>query len=150
MAMNLSMDQLLKDVIGHAMKVHRTLGNGFKESVYVNSLCLELAKAEIPFEHEKPTPVFYDGHVVGDFVTDLIVDGRLIIEAKAVESLHAAHSVQLVNYLAATKIDDGLLLNFGARSLEFKNKVRDYDKRSREATPSRIPSIPSHNSVNSV
>jgi GxxExxY protein len=150
MATGLSIDHLLKEVIGLAMKVHRTLGSGFKENVYVNSLCLELAKASIPFEHEKPTPVFYDGHVVGDFVTDLIVDGRLVIEAKAVESLTTAHSVQLVNYLAATKIDDGLLLNFGARSLQFKNKVRDYDKTSRQTSSPRIPLIPSQNSVNSV
>jgi len=148
--MDVTMDQLLKEVIGLAMKVHRKLGHGFKESVYINALCLELAKAKIPFEREKPTPVFYDGHVVGDFTADMVIDGRLIIEAKAIESLVTAHSVQLVNYLAATKIDDGLLLNFGARSLQFKSKLRDYDKVSREKSPPRIPSIPFQNSVNSV
>ncbi len=122
------MDQLLKQIIGLAMKVHRTLGRGFKESVYVNSLCLELAAAKIPFEIEKPVPVFYNGHVVGDFVTDLTIDGRLIVECKAIETLTTADSVQLVNYLTATHINDGLLLNFGARSLQFKSKLREYDK----------------------
>jgi GxxExxY protein len=143
MPTNLSIDLLLKEIIGLAMKVHRTLGNGFKESVYVNSLCLELVKAQIPFEHEKPIPVYYDGHVVGDFVTDLIVDGRIIVEAKAVESLNTAHSVQLVNYLTATRIDNGLLVNFGTRSLEFKPKVRNYDKSSRRSSLSPIPLISS-------
>ena len=123
-----TIDLLIKEVIGLAMKVHRKLGYGFKESVYVNSLCLELAKTKIPFEHEKPIPVFYDGHVVGDFVTDLVIDGRLIVEFKAVDTLVTAHSVQLVNYLSSTRIDNGLLLNFGARSLQFKTKVRQYDK----------------------
>jgi len=122
------MDQLLKEIIGLAMKVHRTLGRGFKESVYVNSLCLELAAAKVPFEIEKPIPVFYNGHVVGDFATDLIVDGRLILDCKAIETLTTADSVQLVNYLAATRINDGLLLNFGAKSLQFKTKSREYDK----------------------
>jgi len=143
MQTDLSIDLLLKEVIGLAMKVHLTLGNGFKESVYVNSLCLELAKAQIPFEHEKPIPVYYDGHIVGDFATDLIVDGRLIIEAKAVESLTTAHSVQLVNYLTATRIDNGLLVNFGERSLNFKPKVRDYNKSPRKSSPSPIPLISS-------
>jgi GxxExxY protein len=138
-----SIDSLVKEVIGLAMKVHRTLGRGFKESVYVNSLCIELAKAQIHFEHEKPLSVFYDGHVVGDYVTDLIIDGRLIVECKAIQNLTTADSIQLVNYLAATKIDNGLLINFGARSLEFKTKVRDYPT-------SRLPLIPSQNSVNSV
>ncbi len=121
-----SIDDLIEDVIGLAMKVHRTLGRGFREAIYVNSLCIELAKAQIPFEHEKPLSVFYDGHVVGDYVTDLIIDGRLVVECKVTQALTTAESVQLVNYLAATKIDNGLLINFGGRSLEFKSKVRDY------------------------
>ena len=146
-----SIDLLLKEVIGLAMKVHRKLGNGFKESVYVNSLCIELAKARIPFEREKPIPVFYDAHVVGDFVSDMVIDGRLIVEFKAVDCLVTAHSVQLVNYLTATRIDNGLLLNFGTRSLQFKTKVREYDKTIETSiTSSPIPLIPSENSVNSV
>ncbi len=123
-----SIDLLIKDVIGLAMKVHRKFGRGFKEDVYVNSLCIELAKVRIPFEHEKPLSVFYDGHVVGDYVTDLTIDGRLIVECKAIHALTTADSIQLVNYLAVTRIDNGLLINFGARSLEFKTKVRDYEK----------------------
>ena len=134
-----SIDLLVKEVIGLAMKVHRKLGHGFKESVYVNSLCLELAKAQIRFEHEKPIPVFYDGHVVGDFVTDLVIDGQLIVEFKAVDSLVTAHSVQLVNYLTSTRIDNGLLVNFGGRSLQFKTKVRQYDKHLEVPLESRLP-----------
>jgi GxxExxY protein len=128
MQMERSIDLLLKEIVGLAMKVHRTLGNGFIESVYVNSLSLELAKANIPFECERKIPVFYDGRVVGDFAADMIIAGKIIVEFKAVESLVTAHSVQLVNYLTATRIDNGLLLNFGTRSLQFKTKTREYDK----------------------
>jgi GxxExxY protein len=147
-----SIDLLVKEVIGLAMKVHRKLGYGFKECVYANSLCLELSKAKIPFEHEKPIPVFYDGHVVGDFVTDLVIDGRLIVEFKAVDNLLTAHSVQLLNYLSSTRIDNGLLLNFGARSLQFKTKVRQYNKHPANELNSNLPLslIPFQNSVNSV
>jgi GxxExxY protein len=146
-----SADLLIKKVIGLAMKIHRELGAGFLESVYANALYLELDKTGMAFEREKRIPVFYEENIVGDFIADLVVEEILIVELKAVETLMTAHSVQLVNYLSATRIDTGLLLNFGARSLQFKTKTREYTKVvvARNNHPP-ISLIPSRNSVNSV
>lgn len=125
-------------VIGAAMKVHRALGPGYLESVYVNALAHELPKTRVRFVLQAPLEVRYDGVVVGSYIADLVVDGALIVEVKAARSLAKAHEAQLVNYLTTTGIDTGLLLNFGAASLEFRRKSRQY----------RPPN--SVNSVNSV
>jgi GxxExxY protein len=117
---------LAGQVIGMAMRVHRTLGPGFLESVYQRALCVELKDAELVFEIEQPITVKYLDVVVGEFKADLIVGGQLIVEIKAVNGLLAAHDVQLVNYLSATGINEGLLLNFGVTSLEFHKKFRVY------------------------
>jgi GxxExxY protein len=117
---------MAKQIIGLAMKVHRALGCGFLETIYRNALIVELRAAQIPHEVHVALPVIYEGIEVGIFQADLIIENRLIVELKAVDALNEAHSAQLVNYLAATKIEDGLLLNFGARSLEFKTKSRIY------------------------
>jgi len=117
-------DPLTKKVIGEAMHVHRILGSGFLESIYHNSLLIRLKKLGLKAESQKPLPVYFEGELVGDFLADIIVENRLILELKAVSKLNSAHEVQLVNYLTATKIDIGLLLNFGAVSLEFKRKSR--------------------------
>jgi len=119
-------DLLAKQIIGLAMKAHRTLGCGFVETVYRNALAIELRNAKIPFECHPTISVMYEETEVGVFQADLIIEDRLIVELKAVDALNSAHSAQLVNYLSATKIDLGLLLNFGARSLEFKTKSRIY------------------------
>jgi GxxExxY protein len=111
-------------VIGLAMKVHSTLGAGFLESVYHKALAHELNQAGMRFESEKPLNVFYDGVLVGEFAADLLVEGELIVELKAVQTLAKVHEVQTVNYLVATGIDTGLLVNFGAEHLEFKKKFR--------------------------
>ena len=115
---------LAGQVIGLAMKVHRTLGPGFLESVYQKALLYELVKAGHRVESDKPIQVRYEGVIVGDFKADLIVNGELIVELKAVSNLVVEHEVQLVNYLTATGKDLGLLVNFGGRSLEFKKKFR--------------------------
>lgn len=106
------------------MRVHTTLGPGFLESVYKRALIHELTKLGLIVESEKALTVTYDGIIVGDFSADLLVEGRVLIELKANQSLVAANEVQLVNYLTATRIDLGLLLNFGALRLEFKRKTR--------------------------
>ena len=113
-------------VIGLAMRVHSLLGPGFLESVYQNALCIELAKAGIDFETSPSISVFYESKIVGQFVGDLLIEKSLLIENKAVSALVKVHEVQLVNYLTATNLDEGLLLNFGAASLEFKKKFRTY------------------------
>jgi len=115
---------LAGQMIGKAMKVHGVLGAGFVESVYENALCLDLAAAGITFSRQAPVQVRYRDTIVGDFVADILIEGKLIIELKAVSALLPIHEVQLVNYLTATGIDGGLLLNFGAESLQFKKKFR--------------------------
>ena len=117
-------DPLSGQVIGCAMAVHRELGFGFLESVFHRALELELAAAGLEFESEKRMSVFYRGKVVGHFVADLVVEGSLVVELKAVETMVKAHEVQLVNYLTAAKIDHGLLVNFGTESLGFRRKFR--------------------------
>ncbi len=116
------------------MKVHGTLGPGFLESVYQNALIFELREAGYKVEPEKNISVKYQGIVIGTFIADLLVDDMLIIENKAVQQLATPHEVQLVNYLTATNIDEGLLLNFGGPRLEFKKKFRIYKKRKTEFT----------------
>jgi GxxExxY protein len=120
---------LSKKVVGLAMKVHSVLGPGFLESVYQNALLIELRRAGLVAEAGKEIAVHYCGEIVGRFVADIFVrdpanDEQLLIENKAVSALAVAHSVQLVNYLTATQFDQGLLLNFGGSSLEFKTKHR--------------------------
>ena len=111
-------------VIGFAMKVHSKLGPGFLESVYQNALIWELRKGGFKSETERPISVYYDGQTVGAFTGDVLLNGSLIVELKASQSLAKAHEVQLVNYLVAKGLDEGLLLNFGVERLEFKKKFR--------------------------
>ena len=113
-------------IIGCAMDVHKMLGPGYLESVYENALAIELRAHGVQFQCQASVPVTYKGHVIGDFTADLIVENSVIVELKATANFHDRHGVQLVNYLTATGIDDGLLLNFGAESLQFKRKRRVY------------------------
>jgi GxxExxY protein len=117
-------DELTGKIIGAAMKVHGKLGFSFVESVYENSLAHELRKAGFKAEQQVPIKVYYDGIVVRDFKADLVVNDDVVLELKAVERANTIHEVQLVNYLNGIGKDVGLLLNFGARSLEFKRKYR--------------------------
>ena len=111
-------------IIGFAMRVHTQLGPGFLESVYRNTLLLEIRGTRLGVDAEKPVSVFYKGEVVRAFVVDLLVDGALIVELKAVQMLSTIDEVQVVNYLVATGMNEGLLLNFGGARLEFKKKFR--------------------------
>jgi len=115
---------LYGEVIGLAMKVHSVLGPGFLESVYQNALIWELRKCGFKAEAERPISVQYDGQMIGAFTADVFINDSLIVELKASQSLAKAHEVQLVNYLVATRLDEGLLLNFGTERLEFKKKFR--------------------------
>ena len=117
---------LTQAIIGCAMTVHRILGPGFLESVYQNALAHELRKVGILVECEKHLAVTYDGIVVGEFVADMVVQHCVLVENKAVRAIVPAHEVQVVNYLTATGVDVGLLLNFGADRLQFKRKARSY------------------------
>ena len=119
-------DQLITEVIECAKRIRRQLGPGFLEKVYKNAMVVELRKLKLNFETEKLIQVLYDGIVVGEYRTDIIVEGRLILELKATQDLSIANEVQLVNYLTSTGIDDGLLINFGSDRLQFKRKYRIY------------------------
>jgi len=108
------------------MAIHRELGAGFCESVYQNALIHELKLQQLSVDAEQKLTVRYKNMIVGQFSADLVVENKLIIELKAVQNLIPAHEVQIVNYLTATGLDQGLLLNFGASSLQFKKKHREY------------------------
>ncbi len=115
---------MCSEVIGLAMKVHSALGPGFLESVYQNALIWELRKGGFKAEAERPISVQYDGQMVDAFTADVFVNDSLIVELKASQSPAKPHEVQLVNYLVATQIDEGLLVNLGAQRLEYKKKFR--------------------------
>ena len=121
-------DSLIRMVMDCAVLIRRQLGSGYLESVYKNALVVELRKHGLSYEIEMPINVYYDNILVGEFKADIVVEKMLIIELKAVNSLHIAHEVQLVNYLTSTGIDNGLLINFGAEQLQFKRKFRIYQK----------------------
>ena len=122
----MNIDEVCYKVIGAAMAVHRHFGSGYLEEVYKNALMVELAAEGLQAEKEVPIAVAYRGVRVGDYRADIVVENCLILELKAVTALNAAHEAQLVNYLNATGIEDGLLVNFGAASLQHKHKYRVY------------------------
>ena len=111
-------------IIQAFFKVYNVLGYGFSEKVYQNSLAIELAKLGLQVEQQKQIEVYYDGHVVGEYFADMVINGCVIIELKAVRQLLDEHEAQLLNYLKATPIEVGLVLNFGPKA-EFKRKVYD-------------------------
>ena len=122
-----NINTLTQRVIACAFAVHHALGPGFLEKVYENSLRIELEETGLSVIQQHPIPVLYRSRIVGDFCADLMVDGRIIIEVKAVQHFAKEHEVQLVNYLTATGIDDGLLINFGS-SVEVKRKFRNFKR----------------------
>lgn len=115
-------EELTERIIAAAFKVHNELGFGFLESVYKNALLIELRKSSVPAVAEVPLDVFYRGEPVGKYFADVIVDGKIILELKSVEHLSVQHEIQLVNYLKATGMETGLLLNFGTGKVEIKRK----------------------------
>jgi len=118
-------DDLTQMIIGCAYKVHNKLGPGFLEKVYENALRIELEKIGFRVKQQEPINVMYDGQIVGVYYADLWVNERVVVELKAALALAKEHEVQLVNYLTATGISDGLLVNFGP-SVRVKRKFREY------------------------
>lgn len=106
-------EDLSKKILNAYFNVLKILGTGYLESVYENALCIELDELGIHYERQKHLNVVYKGHDIGDFIADIIVDNKIILELKAVTQLNAAHSAQLINYLTITNYKVGLLLNFG-------------------------------------
>ncbi|MEW6094692.1 MAG: GxxExxY protein [Chloroflexota bacterium] len=115
--------ELTYAIIGAAMEVHKILGGGFLEAVYQKALAHELSLRNIPFEEQVRLQVFYKEQLVGEYIADFVIDGKVIVEIKAVSALVDAHTAQTIHYLAATKQKVALLINFGSKSLEHRRLV---------------------------
>ena len=116
--------ELTAKIIECAFRVHRKLGFGFLEAVYQNALMVELEKAGLEAVKQKSIQIHYDREIIGDYTADIVVEDKVILELKAVKEIHPVHEAQLVNYLKATGMEVGLLINFGDR-VEIKRKVLD-------------------------
>ena len=114
--------ELTSKIINCFYTVYNTLGYGFLEKVYENSLMIELLNNSLQVEKQKPIKVYYDNQLVGEYFADLVVNDQIIIELKASESLCEEHEYQLINYLKATNFELGLLLNFGKKP-EIRRKI---------------------------
>lgn len=119
-------DKLTHRIIGCAMKVHSTLGNGFQEVIYQRALAIEFSYENISFQRELEMPIFYREEQIGTRRVDFFVEEKVMVELKAIEKLEGVHKAQAINYLEAYHIADGLLINFGNTSLDFK---RLYNKK---------------------
>lgn len=111
---------LTHKIIGCAMKVHSTLGNGFQEVIYQRALAIEMRKHDLVFEREKEMQILYDGEHIGTRRVDFFVENSIMVELKALIKLEDVHLAQAMNYCQAYDLPIGLLINFGARSLEYK------------------------------
>jgi len=118
--------ELTGQIIDAALRIHSTLGNGYPEAIYQRALVYELHKRGLAVALNRRFDVIYDGIRLGTFVPDMVVNDVVIVENKAVTHIAPAHEVQVVGYLTASGIDVGLLLNFGAESLEIRRKHRVY------------------------
>jgi len=119
-------DELTYKIIGCAMKVHNTLGNGFQEVIYQRCLAIELEKAGLEFLREQEMPIYYENIRVGTRRADFIIAGQVMVELKAIIKLEEVQLAQALNYLTAYQIEKGLLINFGSTSLEVKRLFRKH------------------------
>ena len=120
------LDAVSEKIIGAAYKVSNTLGAGFLEKVYENALAHQLKKDGMKIEQQRPTKVYYDDVVVGEYFADLIVAGAVIVELKAAKRIEDIHLAQTLNYLKATGLTLGLILNFGEPMVEIKRVVNNF------------------------
>lgn len=120
--------ELTEKIIGCSYRVYNRMGFGFLESVYEKCMLIELRKAGLNAESQKPITVHYENEIVGEFVADIIVNDTIILELKSVRQIINIHEVQLVNYLVATGKPIGLVINFGERKVEIKRKIKDLEK----------------------
>jgi GxxExxY protein len=133
-------DPITYRIIGCAMKVHRHLGNGFQEVIYQRALAIEFEKQGLIFSRELEVPIFYEQVEIGRRRVDFLVENEIMLELKAVTQVEDVHLAQGLNYLVAYKLDKGLLINFGSRSLEIKRLRHPKNK-----MPNTIPKQESNN-----
>jgi len=124
-------EELTKKIIGCAMEVHKRLGNGFQEVIYQRALEIEMELAGLEFAREMEMKIFYRNYEIGTRRVDFFVEKKIMVELKALTTMEDVHLAQAMNYLEAYKMEIGLLINFGAKSLEFKrvhnNKLLNHD-----------------------
>ena len=125
-------DQLTERIIGAAIRVHTELGPGFLESLYEEALSIELRAAGIDFERQKPVPIFYRGHAIGEHRVDLLVSGTVVVELKAILALEKVHFAILRSYLKALGLSHALLFNFATTRLTIKRVGREFHSRAIE------------------
>lgn len=118
--------ELIETIVDCAKKVRSQLTPGYEEKIYKNAMFIELRDNGIDIETEVPFNVYYKDHVIGSYKADMIADRKVIIELKATHTLVPINEVQLVNYLTATGIDDGILINFGSEIIEIRHRTRLY------------------------
>lgn len=116
----LAYQDLSKTIIGCALHVHNTLGNGFQEVIYQRALAIEMEYARLRFEREKSIMIYYRDCEIGERRVDFLIEGLFCVELKALLHLEPVHQAQAINYLEAFRLTDGLLINFGAPRLEWK------------------------------
>nr|WP_321487750.1 GxxExxY protein [uncultured Draconibacterium sp.] len=119
-------DDLTYKIIGCAMKVHNTLGNGFQEVIYQRCLAIEFDNAGIAFKREQEMPIYYEGFEVGKHRADFIIEEKVMVELKAIINLEDVHLAQGLNYLTAYNLETGLLINFGSTSLQTKRLCKKH------------------------
>jgi GxxExxY protein len=117
------LNSISEKIIGCVFKVSNTLGAGFLEKVYQNALIIELLESGLDVEKEKPITIYYNNKIVGEYYADILVNQQIIIETKAVAALNEIHQAQLLNYLKATNLHLGLLINFGTPKVQIKRMV---------------------------
>lgn len=116
----MTLDEITYKINGCAMKVHNTLGNGFQEVIYQRCMAIEMERAGLSFGREVEQTIYYDGIEVGTRRADFVVEGKVIVELKALTNLEDVHLAQAKNYVVAYDFPIGLLINFGGTSLQFK------------------------------
>ncbi|MCB0539651.1 MAG: GxxExxY protein [Bacteroidetes bacterium] len=127
--------ELTSKIIGCAMEVHRQLGNGFQEVIYQRALEIEMTSQGISFSREYEMPVFYKEQQIGTRRVDFLVDSVVSVELKAIIQLEDVHLAQAINYLEAYDLEVGLLINFGAKSLQFKRLSNKSFKQQNQGNP---------------
>ncbi len=127
--------ELTGKVIGCAMTVHNALGNGFQEVIYQRALGIEFTEQNISFSREFEMPVYFKNHQIGTRRADFLIENVLALEIKALTKLEDVHLAQAINYLEAYSLEIGLLINFGAKSLEFKRLINGKFKQKSQGNP---------------
>ena len=122
--MDLKYSEITEKIIGGAMRVHAALGNGFQEVIYQRCLAIEMQNAGLAFVREIEMSIFYQEQEVGSRRVDFLVENTVLVELKAVSELTSIHHAQIINYLTAYKLQVGLLINFGEKSLNYKRFIK--------------------------